>query len=55
MIFQLFILDVQSSRKNKSEINVKIRKKEEKEHESKCMLFLDISNFLENRSYTQTS
>lgn len=48
MTFQLFILDVQSSRKNKSEIprlNVKIRKKEEKEHESKCMLFLDISNF----------
>lgn len=45
MTFQLFILDVQSNRKNKSEINVKIRKKEEKEHESKCMLFLDISNF----------
>lgn len=48
MTFQLFILDVQSSRKNKSEIphlNVKIRKKEKKEHESKCMLFLDISNF----------
>lgn len=45
MTLQLFILDVQSSRKNKSDINVKIRKKEEKEHELKCMLFLDISNF----------
>lgn len=38
MTFQFFILDIQSSRKNKSEINVKIRKKEEKEDESKCML-----------------
>lgn len=39
MTFQFFILDIQSSRKNKSEINVKIRKKEEKEDESKCMLW----------------